>query len=167
MRKFENCWKAVLSEELQLCFMMRVCSIFWGCKAWLSKHPAREDDTEEMQQRSEFYIAHVSLGKPQVNHQVPCRSLYKSRMPGSPQCKKSLVNPCHSQLLLALRKCWRELELYKAPSVAMKSALELFFVWFVYTWFLLADFFSELNLMTVFIGQVTYLVYKRVNFWTF
>ena len=56
-----------------------------------------------------------------------------------------MVNPCHSQLLLALRKCWRELELYKAPSVAMKSALELFFIWFVYTWFLLAIFFFRIE----------------------
>ena len=44
-------------------------------------------------------------------------NLYKSRMPGSLSTEK----------IIGLRKCWRELELYKAPSVAMKSALELFF----------------------------------------
>ena len=64
VRKFDNCWKAVLSEELQLYFMMRVLLHILGVQSMAFQAPKkREDDTEEMQQRSEFYIAHVSLGK--------------------------------------------------------------------------------------------------------
>ena len=69
--------------------MMRVLLHILGVQSMAFQAPKkREDDTEEMQQRSEFYIAHVSLGKlvywfgimfcsksrwktKSVNHQVP------------------------------------------------------------------------------------------------
>lgn len=110
-RDMSDMWGNLITVEKQYFPKSSNSALWWefapyfGALHGFPSTQKREDDTEEMQQRSEFYIAHVTLGnpwfpdsvscfaleldeKPQVNHQVPCRKSVQISMLGSLSTEK-------------------------------------------------------------------------------